>query len=99
MDLNQEIQYNNYHSLRKLNKTSEAITTILPIKKQIMADSQSTSIYIHFNGKEISIELDEDTKEKIVSILKCEYKKCDLRKVEDMTIMSNYYEISIKKLK
>ena len=63
-----------------------------------MADTQSSIISILVNGKEITLNIDEEVKEKIVELVKEEYGKRDLRINPERTLVSDYYEISIRKI-
>jgi hypothetical protein len=62
-----------------------------------MANTRSV-FSISLNGKEVKLELDEALKEKIVELIKEEYSRADLRRNTESRIVSDYYEISIKKI-
>ncbi len=62
-----------------------------------MANTRSV-FSISLNGKEVKLELDEALKEKIVELIKEEYSRADLRKNAESCIVSDHYEISIKKI-
>jgi hypothetical protein len=63
-----------------------------------MADTQSSTITILLNGKEINLNIDEKIKEKIVELVKEEYGKRDLRINNERFLVSDYYEISIREI-
>lgn len=63
-----------------------------------MAHTRSSVFSVQHNGKDIRLELDESLKEKIVELIREEFSRKDLRVNTGTDIVSEYYEISIKKI-
>lgn len=63
-----------------------------------MANTRSSVFSVQHKGKDIRLELDESLKEKIVELIKEEFSRKDLRVNAGAEIVSDYYEISIKKI-